>query len=337
VASGSTGDYRAARRAERVGKPLPVVEATSDPAPATPASPTEPKPLSRKEREQQDANDRVRRAVEAATADLRAQLDQLKAAPPAPRSEAPAPAAPAAPATPEKKEPAYKRYLAMPDAPKLADFDSVEEHSAAMAVFIDEQRTEERATADRQRTESDSLTEAQRIRSDKFVKQLHDARATDPEFVNKLTPEVRNDVKPFAALKPGEASGPINVIGEQVYDSPIAPKLLLHFSQHPEDLKRLITVPADIQALPAAARVRAHTQWMVREFGKLEGRLESPATPAAPSTPKPKTLTDAPPAAVDLGRRPAEAADPKAGAVKRGDTRAYREIRRQERLARLGR
>ena len=189
--------------------------------------------------------------------------------------------------------------------------------------------TREHADRDRQTQAQTEFTQAQETRINSFVGQLNEARAADPEFVNKLSETVKNDLKPFNALKPGEAAGPINIIGEQVYDSPVAPQLLRHFSDHPDDLTRITTIPASLMTLPPAMRTRAHIQWMVKQFGILEHSFE----PAAAAPPQPKTLTDAPAPAAVLGTRSAEASDPKVTAIKRGDTSAYRELKRQERAA----
>jgi len=323
--------YREARRAEKLGKHLPDVPLTTEAAPAesddeplppAAATPAPSKPISKR---QQQINDYERRIAEA-TERIRA----LEAGQ-SPKPETTTPPAPAPAAQPTQKE--YQRLMALPEAPKLKDYDTVEEHAFAVSEFIDRVRSEERATADRQRQDQTAITAAQQVRVEKFVGQLTEARTADPEFVNKLTPEVKDSLKPFGALKPGEASGPINVIGEQVYDSPIAPAVLLHFSQHPEDLKRLTTMPAHLVGLPHAAQLKAHTQWMVKEYSKLEGRLERDAE----AVPPPKTISDAPDPAPVLGARPTEAADPKTGAIKRGDVRAYRQLRRAERAQGIGR
>ena len=177
----------------------------------------------------------------------------------------------------------------------------------------------------------ETLTAAQQARVQTFADQLSKASAADPTFTDALTPEVRA-LRPFAALQPGEPGGPANVVAEQVFDSPIAPQVLRHFSEHPEALARLITMPPEIQAMPAAVQVSRQLQWIVKEFGKLEAALSAPATTA---TPLPTTLTHAPPPAQTLGSRPAPPVDPKAAAVKSGNTAAYRAIRRQERAAQL--
>jgi hypothetical protein len=328
VASGSSRDFRVARRAERAGTPLPAVPVSTEPAPATDTTAAAPTPVApapapapvdpQLSKRQQEANERTRRAVEQATADLRRELDSV-------RAQLPKPAATTPPAAPTPAEPAWKKYHDHPDAPKFEDFNSLSEHAAAMSLFVLEQSNAERAQASQQQ----ELTSAQQARAGKFMEQLNAAKVADPEFTKKLTPEVRA-LKPFNALQPGEGAGPLNVVGEQVFDSPIAPKVLLHFSQHPEDLRRLATVPEHLRSLPARAQAEQHIQWIVKEFGKLEGRLE---TPAAPAPAPPKTLTEAPAPPTTLGTRPAEAADPMAAAIRSGDTSAYRRMRREQRAA----
>lgn len=329
VATGNTSDYRAARRAERAGKPLSTVAtppaALAPPAAAAsdlaaPAPPAEPK-LSRKDREQQEINDRIRSAVDRATADLRAEIARRPAAP---RSETPAPAPPAAPTVDEFPE--IDEWAARPENAGKSFKAYVKELNA-----FDRQQAD---TAAQSRATSEALTVAQQARVDTFVQRLTDTKTADPAFVSKLTPDVLA-LKPFSGLKPGEEGGPANVVTEQIYDSPIGPQVLLYLSQHPEELRRLTTVPAEIAAKPAAVRSHAHIQYIVREFGKLEGRLEaaSPAAPAAAAVPTPKTLTDAPAAPAALGTRTTEVTDPKVAAIRNNDTRAYRTLRREERAA----
>lgn len=320
--TGNMREFRAARAAERADKPLPSVTVTEEGEPVVPvpadAAPAAPK-LSRKEREQQDANERTRKAVESATADIRAELDRLKAA--APRSEP----KPAEPAPKETAVQMAKRFAALPDAPKLDQFDSVEEHAAAMALFINETYGAERTAESQSRGEAEAMTAAQMARVDGFITQLTAAKTADPTFTAALTEEVKA-LKPFDALKPGEPGGPRNVIAEQIYDSPIAPQVLRHLSEHPDDLKQLEAMPPHIAALPPRAREKAHIQHIVREYGKLEGRLATAATAPAPSTTK--TVSEAP--TVDtLGGHAAEApADPVMSAAVKGDFKQFRAAKR---------
>lgn len=332
IATDDTRAFREARRAERIGKPLPAVAVDPAPAPGdddaadapesgspNPAAPAQPTISKR----QQQINDYERRIAEQNERIARLEASQRQPA---------APVAAAAQVPPKAAEPAWKRIAALPQAPQLADFDgdnAIGDHAAAMALFVHETL----AAEDAQRSRAERLTVAQRDRVEKFVGQLDAARTSDPEFVNKLTPEVRA-LKPFGALLPGEPSGPLNVLAEQIYDSPIAPKVLLHLAQNPADLAKFAQMPRELAALPPAQRTRAHMQWIVREFAKLEGRLEgSPA----PTTPAPKTLTDAPGSTTRLGDRPAETTDPMTAAIKTGSTSRYRELRREERAARMRR
>lgn len=318
----SKGDFSAfqsASDAARVGKPLADVAASTEtPAPADTPAQAEARTVSKR---QQETNERIREAVERATADTRAELARLRAD----LTPKPAPAQPAEPTVAE-----WKRIHALPDAPKLAQFDTVEEHAAAMAYFVHKTLSTESTAADRQRADHERTT-AQTQRIDTFVKQLHETRAADPTFVSKLTPEMRA-LKPFGGLAPGETGGPRNVVAEQVYDSPIAPQVLLHFSQHPEALAAIEAMPAEIAALPPRLRARAHIQHIVLEYGKLEGSLVSAARPAAPST-----ITNAPPPPPSVSSRAGSSADPSAAAVAKGDFGAFQrqeDAKRRERFAR---
>lgn len=329
------GDFAAfadAHTANRKGAPQAKVAAAPNPsepaAPVTtePAQQTQPPPISRR---QQDANERIRQAVERATADLIAENARLKQQVQPRQAAQPQTQQPA----PQPETPEWERYAALPGAPNQNDFDDYAKFTAALSLFIADTRYAEREAAGQARQTHDELTAAQRARVDTFTQQLDSARVADPEFVSKLTPEVRA-LKPFDALAPGEPSGPANVVAEQVFDSPIAPAVLLHFSQHPEALARLTSVPDSIKALPRAAQAKAHIQWIVREFGKLEATLDT-AAPAAASAPAPAAspVTSAPPPVPALTRA-GSTANPKDTALARGDFAAFQDADRAERIAR---
>lgn len=323
VASGDTGTYREARRMERIGKPLAAV-AVADPAPtpvaddvttdppAVPAQPAQPQ-LSKR---QQGINDRAQRAVESATASLREENERLKAQLAAPNRQPAAPATPPAPAQPT--EPEWKRLAAMPDYPKLADFESVEEHAAAVGLFIHDQREK----AAQQRSESDQQDETHMRRITAFDTRVNALVADDPEIVSKIQPR---------AQTLSRRGGPFHAIADLVLDSEHGPVLL---RDHYDALEALGTLPESMRSLPLQQQIRAHLQHVMKEFGKLEGSL---AIPAAPTTPAPKTLTDADEAPQTLGSRAAEATDPMVGAIKRNDTGAYRRLRREQRAAAIRR
>ena len=331
VTAGSTRDYRVARRAERSGKPFNPVPLTaptaapgaSAPSPAAetpPASPAPPRPR----REDTYISDRIREGVERGTAEIRSEIERLKQQV---QAHTPAPEAP-------------KPYDGTdPSDPKPApdDFDDFNKYLDARDIW-NERRVERKQShtveGTRRAQAHEELTAAQQTRVQKFADQIQTASTADPEFANRLTPEVRA-LRPFAALAPGEPGGPDNVVADQLFDSPIAPQVLRHFSEHPEALARLIAMPTEIQAMPQRVRTHHHVQWIVKEFGKIEAALSAPTTTETPAPAPSKPLTQAPPPAQTLGSRPAPAVDPKTAAVKSGNTQEYREIRRRERAEQM--
>lgn len=226
-----------------------------------------------------------------------------------------APSAATAPATTTAAQ-EYKRYMAMPACPKLKDFDSIEEHSAAVAVFINDTRDTERATAGRQREQQRAAATTQQQRATTFSERLQAAAAADPTFVDAVSPEIMG-------LEPMEKAialrKPITVdhgIAEEIIDSAVGPQLMRHLTDHPEDL--------------AALRQAKNP----RELARLVGQIEQPylATPAAAAAPL-KTVTDVAAPPTTLGTRPAASADPDPSrrAVINNDFTAFRASERAKR------
>lgn len=329
IAAGNTSEYRAARRAERAGQPLPDVDvaavepdATHDAGDPAPVASQPPPKKSRAERDQDRINEAIQRGIDAATAPLKdtiARLEQSRTAPPPAETKT----------EPAAKTPDYKRIMTLPGAPKLADFDSIEEHNFAAAAFVEEVRASERAEAAARTGRQAELTQAQQRRVESFVQRLDETKKADPEFSAKIAPEVRA-LKPFGALQPGEVGGPLNVVAEQVMDSPMAPAVLVHLSQ-PGALEQLVAMPPSVAAIrDPRAQANAHIRHIVAEFNRLEGRLAGSAGEThATDAPFPKTITDAPDPPASVGSRPAKQQDELEAAIARGDTQAYRRIKRE--------
>lgn len=317
VQEGNVAGFRDARRAEREGKPLPVVAAkpavaaadTDDVVLPAPAAAVGDRPVSKR---QQDVNDKIREAVDRATADLRAELARR------PRTE---PAAPPAPAPPNEAD--YKRYLAMPGAPKEADFESIFEHNAAVSLFIADKRFEERE-AQRQGTERrQQFVESLEQRDRQFKERMDTAVAADPGFLKNLRPEVIA-LKTPDDLGPGETPGPLNDVADFILRSDMPERLMQHFSDHPDELDRF--------------KGLTHQRDVTFEMGRLVGRLtagQSASASAPPAVPKP--ITEAPPPATTLGNRAAAtAATPIDNAVAARDFGAFRAERLAQRTAAKG-
>lgn len=322
----SRGDFSAfdtASTAAQRGKPLPSVEATEPPpAPAAPAERT----LSKR---QEEANNRTRAAVDAATADLRAELDRVKAqlsAPPARPVEQPA--APAAPAAPTVAE--WKRLASLPDAPKLADFESVEEHTAAMSFFIATTiRSEEQATA-RERQTDESRAKFLTERGQEYGSRLSAAREADPDIVSKIAPAIMA-ARPLSGLSDAERSRATfaNLVAETGLFSEDPAGLYVHLTANPADAQRIASLPSQDAALRALAQ--------------LDGRLTAGRAPAAPgpesrtaapaAAAPPSTITAAPPPPPTVTRA-GSTADPSKSALARGDFAAFDRIEMDKKRAR---
>ena len=337
VKSGSTQDYRTAKRAERLGKPLAAVpvKAAAVIAPVatvSEAAPATETPAPRVQtRDETYISTRIREGVDRGTAELRAEIDRLKQQV---QSRLPAEV---------RREPEKPYDGTDPSDPKPTpdDFEDFQQYLDARDVWND-RRNERKQTkaADERRTvaQREERTAAQQERVNKFATQLDQAREADPTFVDKLTPEVRA-LRPFSALEKDEPGGPDNVVAEEIFDSLMVKQVLEHFSEHPDALARLVSMPEHVQAMPQAVRTAKHIEWIKKEFAVLESQLKvatSAGGHAAPETSAPaNTLTSAPAPAPRLGSRPAAAVDPKAAAVKSGNTQAFREIRRRERAEQM--
>ncbi len=304
--SGPGPGRRAAERAAQAGTPKPdvaVVEPEEAPAPAVgeaPAAGGEPRKLSRT---QEKLNREIQQAVDRATTALQAENARLKAlaAPPKTEPATPVDRTPAAPA-----KDAYKRYLQAPGAPKLADFDTLEDHAAAMALFMADARHAERVTQD---AHARAVVEAEQKATATitgFQQQVTEAGGKD--FLAKLHPEVQA-LRPVEALEAaGELhqAGPLNVLASELVKSARAPQLLQQLSAHPELLQRF-------RSATSVAEVYRH-------LGALESALDAPSD----GRPHPKTVTSAPAPIRTLDARSGVSSDPALEALQRDNFRAFR-------------
>lgn len=315
TASGDFGTFKKASAAERAGKPLPPVEVKKD------------APIERVvSKRQQAINERIRTAVATATAEKDKEIAALKtpapvaAAVPPPAAAAPAPTPTPAPPVVEKD---WKYYVGLPTAPKLKDFDSVEEHAAAMSLFVNQTIAQEarEATATHQRNE------AFKQDADRFTGSLQKAREADPELISKLPPEVL-EAKPLRAfsfddIKGGKVSF-ASFIAEVAFRSDDAARFLTYLGANRAEGDRILKLPAG--------------QW-IDALTRLDGRLSGSPTPSsspsvpAPTPAAPTVLTDMPAPRATLGQRASVPTDPAMAAAKTGDMGAFRAAMRAKRLA----
>lgn len=302
--AGDVSTFLDADRAARVGKPFEKVErpkAVDAKAPAVPGKGGAPaKGPSAADRDA-DARlvARIRESVDTATADLRRKLEDAERRL-SPTERKPEPVKPAAAAEPKKGSTEYQRYMAMPDAPKAEEFDSIVEHAAAMSVFINDTKHAEReqARVDTDRKLSRVKADVDRVKT--FHGRIEAFKQTVPEFATKLSPDVKA-LHGFARLQQVNAErqqqgqSPIaatvdHAIAEEIYDSEMAPQVALHLSEHPDDLR----------ALRACASPNA----LLKAFGRLEDKVRASGGDGTSTTTADKPATPA-----DLRERAAAVVD----------------------------
>lgn len=161
VANGDQAAFKEVRLAQRAGKPVPQITPYAESTPAKPAeqaAPTdatpklasEPSKPEKKPSENNNANTRIRELV-SENAALKAQLEQ-RTAPPDVKADP-------SPAKPSTRE--FERLKAMPDAPKIADFENFEDWSIEMAAFAAGKRLEEYSQQQKQDYDAGQFRDAQ--------------------------------------------------------------------------------------------------------------------------------------------------------------------------------
>jgi hypothetical protein len=335
-AAAETGDFGAFDRAavaRRQGKPLPEVPHPA-PAPAQAAgggtgdgteTPAEsgPRTVSRR---QQAINDYERRIAE--------QEQRIRALETRPRPEPPPGQPPSDPATSPNGQPPAEtakqrvaRYLALPEAPKVEDFDTYPEYTAAQTLFLNDRLQAEQAEVAGRRAQQQQQHERLIARDQAFRERLTAAKAADPAFVEQLSDEAKNLGGIDYARRSGVTPGPVHIIGELLYDSPQAVPFLRYISADPQALAQLVALPEAIARMPPAWRAKAHIDHLVTEFRRLEGRLAyeaslAAADPARGDEAPPSTVSAAPPPPPTLTKA-GRSADPGRSALERGDFAAY--------------
>lgn len=313
--AGDQSAFKAARQAERAGKPLPDVP-PAQAASETPGQTEEPAPALALSKRQQKANEAIRDAVARATTDLLAENARLKAAVPRPEPE-PRPSASAT-------APTWQEAITQPDPSRpmldeAAFFDAYPDAPyAAYARYWTGYDMAAEAREVQTRTAAEARTAVLMARATQFQDRLTAAVARDPELVSKLPPAVVS-ATPLSGLKAGDRATFANVVAEAAFRSETPAELLTYLHAHPDAATAIASLPSD--------------DWLTA-LARLDGRV-SVAHPA-PAKVHPKTLTDAPEPAVALGAH-ATAADPLESALRMGDQSAFKAAKRRERAAALGR
>jgi hypothetical protein len=238
------------------------------------------------------------------------------------------PGSPNGPPAPETAKQRAARYLALPDAPKVDDFDTYPEYTAAQTLFLQDRLQAEQAEVQGRQQAAQQQHARLITRDQTFRERLTAAKEADPAFVAQLSEEAKGLGGIDHARRSGVTPGPVHIIGELLYDSPQAVPFLRAVSADPQLLAQLVALPPHLQALPPAARTKAHIDHLVTEFHRLEGRLAYEAALTATDTargaeaPASSSVSSAPPPPPTLTRA-GRSADPVRSALERGDFAAF--------------
>lgn len=329
--------FHKAEQAARVGKPLPVPvptvsddEGDDEPEPAAAVAPAGSTPSAPVSKKQQRINDAIRTAVEAATREDKAELARLRAAQP-PHEPRVAPAAVASPspalaADPHDPEPDHT------DATKYPGGEYDPKFLRAAAAWDNRQERRQSEAAAQARAAADQQDQAFRSNA-KAASDAWEAKAkADPEFRTRLNPDLMKALIPASQIPVDDkgqrlfALGPLNVIAQEMLDHPdTAPDLADFLSTHPEDLTRLTALD------PRTGVPMLSSRQLIREIGRIEGRLSRAEAPEPP--PAPNVVTDAPLPPTTLGTRSTTPADPIAAAVKRNDFATFNRLELEKKAA----
>jgi hypothetical protein len=309
VASNDIPAFREARRAERSGKPVDAKPADSSPASETPDPASSADPEKKPRTDKRASENRIPELL-AERAALKAELDALKRAATPPAVDAkPAASSPA----PVETFPTYDAYLTEhPDASYEQYLDERSDFRVEQKLRAEREKVE---TTERAARQSASVTE----RDTKFRSRLDEATKADPAFLETLSADVLA-LKPFSAIRDAagrwtEQPTGYHAVADEVLSSEVAPQLMRHFSDHPDDLHWI-------------AKLLPHQ--LLKEIGKLEVSLGPRA-----KAPTPKLVTDAPPPATTLASGSGSTGNPVDAAVASGDMVAFKAARLRERMATL--
>ena len=205
-----------------------------DDEPEQPAVEAKPEPEApKKAKPREDPNARISQAIaRQREAERRAEAAEreaaeLRAARSQPAAEQPKPV------------PDRERYMAMPNAPKEEDYERYSDYTADLSIFIADQRYAEKEQARQQTAAQRAAEEARKAVNEAFIGRIE---AAEPDFLQSVSQDVL-DIPTFDSLQPNEPVTAWHVIGEEIRRSEHVVGLMRFFTQHPDELQRLATLP----------------------------------------------------------------------------------------------
>jgi hypothetical protein len=170
------------------------------------------------------------------------------------------------------------------EEPQQDQFNTWEEYSRAVTRWEVRQgiseEVQELTAKQREEQEEGRKLEAVKQKAQEFYGRLDEALQADPEFYNRVDPGLVK-VTPSFLLAPGQSPSPESDVMQAIVDSEHAAALLLHLSEHPDEMDKL-------RALPDTFSV-------FRAMGRLEARVGGEPAPKAEPKPEDRPVSQAKP------------------------------------------
>jgi hypothetical protein len=158
--------------------------------------------------------------------------------------------------------PAPSAGRGLPGRPKPTEdeFDNYGDFVDARARYAMQEEFETRSRAAEEQSQANARLQEIGSAVTAFRARLAEAKRADPEFADKLSPDLTN-LQPTFTLAPGQSVGSHNIIADEIVSSEHAPDLMLHLTEHPDDLQRIAAL--------------SNSREIAREMAKLEARLDA--------------------------------------------------------------
>ena len=228
------------------------------------------------------------------------------------------------PAVDQPTDADYKRYRAMPGAPKASEFEDLDDYAAAMGYFIANHVAKD--SFGRLFDERTQQSEAQYEQERRFESMAHGAadlmdaeKASDPEIIDRIDPRWKA-LPALTMLPPGQAPTPAQFIKDRA----------IFHSRHPLKVSEALT-REDSAELRRLARLSPDL--IIREVAYLDASFSGSHDEVGGSMPS-VHVSRAPAPSQTLGRKAAGAVDPLKKAIAENDYLSFERIENERAVAR---
>lgn len=171
--------------------------------------------------------------------------------------------------------------------PKAEDFEQYEDFVEALADWKADQKLSKFRQEQEIERESQTIFKNMDRALSTSAKAMREFKASNPDFTERLAPEVAEMKVSFARVE-GEPFTTDNVIADEVvFSGAKGPALMLHLSEHPEELQRL-------RALRTPQDVQVEMRLLSRTLGAATAGTASPKVSVSKAPPPVRPVTGTP-------------------------------------------